>query len=110
MNTQLRELHAMLLGHVQKLSESMDSVASPEDAQKILMEMQEFNHRATLVGGLLFRQESKELELKVDAVRAFKARLDAAVDDIKNLTRLLELAASFLALVDEVIDMAKLLP
>jgi hypothetical protein len=109
MNSSLRELQVILAGRVQLLSKQLDNVSNPDDAAKILGEMQEFNHRVTLVGSLLFRQQSKELDKKVDAVRGAKGKVDRAIKSIADLADMLKVVSDFLALVDEAIDFAKLL-
>lgn len=109
MNSTLRELQIILVDRVQLLSKQLDNVSTPEESKKILDEMQEFNHRVTLVGGLLFRQQSQELDKKVEAIRQAKNKVDQAIKEISNLTNMLQVVSGFLALVDEVIDLAKLL-
>jgi hypothetical protein len=109
MNPSVRELQVILADRVQLLSKQMDNVSNPDDAAKILGEMQEFNHRVTLVGSLLFRQQSQELDKKVEAVRGAKTNVDRAIKNIANLSNMLKVASDFLALVDEAVDFAKLL-
>jgi|APIni6443716594_1056825.scaffolds.fasta_scaffold39900_2 hypothetical protein len=109
MNLNLRELQLILLDRVRLLSKQLDNVTDPDKAKKILDEMQEFNHRVTLVGGMLFCQQSQELDNKIDAVRQEKSKVDRAIRDIDNLTNMLQIASNFLSLVDEVIDLAKMI-
>ena len=107
MNSSLRELQVILVDRVRLLSKQLDNVSNPDEAKKILDEMQEFNHRATLVGGFLFREQSQELDRKVDAIRQAKSKVDRAIKDIAGLANALQVVSDFLALVDEVIDLAK---
>ncbi len=109
MNQSLRDLQVLLAGQVQELSRRLDDVSDPGQAQAILGEMQEINHRLTLVGGLLFREQSQQLEKKVEAVRQAKGRVDQALQEISRLADFLKAFSEFLALVDKAIDCAKLL-
>ena len=109
MNPSLRELQVILVDRVRLLSNQLDHVTSPEEAKKIMDEMQEFNHRATIVGGLLFREQSHELERKVEAIKQATINVDNAIHDIAEMANMLQVVSNFLALVDEVIDIAKLL-
>jgi hypothetical protein len=109
MNQSLQELQTILAERVQVLSKQMDNVSNPDDAKKIVDEMTEFNHRVTLVGGLLFKEQSQELEKKVEAIRGARAKVDGAIKDITDLANMIQAASDFLALVDEAIDLARLL-
>ena len=109
MNTSLRELQIVLADRVRLLSKQLDNVSNPDEAKKILDEMQEFNHRVTLVGSLLFRQQSQELDQKVEAVRQAKSKVDRAIKNSEDLANMLQVVSDFLALADEVIDLAKVL-
>src|SRR5262245_25774730 len=107
MNESLRDLQKLLAGRVQQLSKKLDDVTKPEEAETIIQEMQEFNHRVTLVGQLLFRQESQELDELVEKVRRDKSKVDSAIGEIEKLKSALDLISNFLALVDEAVDLAK---
>ena len=107
MNSNLRELQLILLDRVRLLSKQLDNVTDPDEAKKIIDEMQEFNHRVTLVGGMLFCQQSQELDNKIDAVRQEKSKVDRAIRDIDDLANMLQTVSNFLALVDQVINLGK---
>lgn len=108
-NQSLRDLQVILTNQMQELSRSLDSVSDPGQAGAILGEEQEVNHRITLVGSLLFRQQSEELEAKVDTVRNATSKVEQALQDISNVADFLNAFSSFLGLVDDAIDCAKLL-
>jgi hypothetical protein len=109
MNESLRELQKQLAGRVQQLSKKLDDVTTSEEAEAVIHEMQEFNHRVTLVGQLLFREESTELDELVAKVLKAKAKVDAAIRKIGKLKEALDTISDFLALTDEAIDLAKAL-
>ena|SRR2546425_6273807 len=107
MNESLRELQKLLAGRVQQLSKTLDDVTKPEEAEAILREMQEFNHRVTIVGQLLFREESEDLDELIEKVRKAKSKVDSAIAEIEELRSSLDVICDFLALVDEAVDLAK---
>jgi len=107
-NQSLRDLQVILVNQMQELSRRLDGVSDPDQARAIVGEMQEINHRITLVGGLLFRQQSEELENKVDAVCKAESKIEQALQDISHIADFLKAFSGFLALVDEAIDFAKL--
>lgn len=107
MNDSMRELQIILLDRVKLLSKQLGEATNAEEAKAILDEMNEFNHRVTLVGGLLFKEQSIELDSKVDEVRRAKSRVDKAIKETEDLINTLTVVSDFLALVDEAIDLAK---
>ena len=108
-NDSLRDLQAVLVRQLKKLHDAMDDVTNSDQADAIVREMQEVNHRIALVGGLLFASQSKKLETKVAAVRKATQQVAAAISDLKNLQGFLDTLSDFLGLVDEAIDLAKTL-
>jgi hypothetical protein len=109
MNSSLRDLQGILFGRIQLLSAQLDNVTDPKEATKILGEMTELNHRITMLGTLLFRQQSEELETKVKVIRQEQLHVDQAINDINHLAKMLQVVSDFLALVDEALDFAKTL-
>jgi hypothetical protein len=108
-NRNLRDLQTILINQMIELSRSLDSVSDPAQAAAIVGEEREINHRITLIGSLLFCQQSKELEEKVQAVRDAKSEIERAIEDISHVKDFLSAFSNFLGLVDEAIDLAKLL-
>jgi hypothetical protein len=107
-NESMRELQSALVRQFKKLHDSLDQVTDAERAQAIVREMQEVNHRIALTGSLLFAAESKALADKVANVGKATRKVNAAISNLKNLTAFLGAMSEFLALVDEIIDLAKL--
>lgn len=108
MNPSLRELQIILANRVRLLSAQLDNTTTAEQAERILGEIQEFNHRATLVGSLLFREQSENLDNKVAAIRRAKSKVDEAIKNLEDMHHMLQVSSHFLALVDEMIDFAKM--
>lgn len=70
-------------------------------------ELIELNHRITLIGGLIFRQQSNAIANAAKKVEASKADLIKEIKKIEKLTSFLKAISGFLGLVDKVIDLAK---
>jgi len=109
MNSDLRDLQIILADRVRLLAKQLDDVTDEGEAKNILNEIREFNHRVSLVGSLLFREQSQALSEKVEIVRRAKSKVDRAIKDIADMEKMLEGVSKFLSLVDEAIDLAKML-
>lgn len=107
MNADLKKLQSTLSARVLLLSKRLGRTSDPAVAQAIVREIQEFNHRVTIVGQLLFSRETKKLATLVKRIDERKAAVDKAISKIDDLKNALDTIASFLALVDEAIDLAK---
>ena len=107
MNDSIRELQKVLFGRVEELSKRLDGVTTAGEAAVIVREMEEFNHRVTLAGQLLFAAQSAGLTQCVDKVRAARAAVDGAIGKIGKVAPALTAISDFLALADEAIDLAK---
>jgi hypothetical protein len=65
------------------------------------------NHRITLLGGLIFREQAKSIASAAKKVEHSKDGLVAAIKKIEKLTNVIKAISGFLSLVDKVIDLAK---
>ena len=108
-NSKLAALQRELIGLVGELSRAQARSNKPESIIALSREIAEVTHRATLVGQLLFAEQTAALELALAKVRAGKAQLDAALDGIEDLNTFLKAISRFLGLVDKAIDIAKLI-
>jgi hypothetical protein len=108
-NDSMRNLQSTLMGVLKQLHDSLDNVTDPDRAQAIVREMQEVNHRIALVGSLLFAAQARELDDKVAEVRKGTRAVNAAIANLKNFTEFLGAMSDFLGLVDQAIDLAKML-
>lgn len=107
MNNSMLELHQVLAGTMAGLSRKMDTVEGAAQAQAVVREMQEVNHRLMLAGQFLFSQETAALAAGVKKVREASRRVDKAIDGIGKVGKAMRVMGEFLALADEVIDAAK---
>ena len=71
--------------------------------------MTEISHRVAIIGGLLFRKQADELDEKVAAVKKATRSVNAAIANFRDLQAFLGAFSEFLALVDEAIDLGKVL-
>ena len=107
MNIALIILQDTLVKQNKLVRERLADAEDPDLIEALTNEMYEISHRVQLVGSLLFKDESAELDADVDAVRAATAKVEKVIKTIKDVTKLLDALSDFLALVDEAIDLAK---
>jgi hypothetical protein len=108
-NTALIILQDALAKQNQALRKRITETDDPDMVQALLNEMTETSHRLQLVGALLFAAQSNELDAAVDKVKAATVKVNKSISTLKDVARMLDTISSFLGLVDDAIDMAKLL-
>jgi flagellin-like hook-associated protein FlgL len=108
-NTDLEALHQQLIDLTTRLAREQESAETVDAVKAIGMEIAEVNHRVTLVGQLVFAEQADKLTAAVQGVQQGRAALDTAIANIQRLNAFLGAMTKFLALVDKVIDVAKLL-
>ena len=84
MNNSMLELHQVLAGTMAGLSRKMDTVEGAAQAQAVVREMQEVNHRLMLAGQFLFSQETAALAAGVKKVREVQAPRNLAGRSVRN--------------------------
>jgi hypothetical protein len=107
-NPDLQSLHETLIQKVADLSAQLGSATSTTEARAIMTEIDEFNHRVTLVGNLLFKQQTAQITKAASKVNDAIPDLDAAIANAAAAADFVKGVTAFLALVDKVIDTAKL--
>lgn len=108
-NPDLKELHGLLASQMSALVERLNEAATTDAVRKIQNEITELNHRITIVGNLLFTEQTARIATAMDKVRVASADVKKATKKIQDLTKFLKTMSSFLALVDKVIDTVKLI-
>lgn len=108
-NPDLQELHGLLVSQVSALVGRLGEASTTEEVKGIQNEITELNHRVTVVGNLLFTQQTAKVANAMDKVREAKKTIQAATKKIEDHTKFLKTMTSFLGLVDKVIDTAKLI-
>jgi hypothetical protein len=108
LNTDLQGLHEQLIQRVLELSNALGEAEDSDTVDAIIREMQEVNHRVTLVGNLLFTQQSKKISAAIKKVQKATGDVKKSIAQIESVTQFVKDMSSFLSLVDKVIDAAKL--
>ena len=108
-NESMRRLQSTLVAQLDALDKSLDDVTDPEKARAIVREMQEVNHRIGLAGGLLFAAQAARLDKKVAQIDAATQKVSDAIEKLENVKAFVKAFSDFLGLVDEAIDLAKVL-
>jgi hypothetical protein len=91
------------------LSKRLGKTPDIEEANAILREIREVNHRATLAGSLAFSQLSEKIGKDIDKLRATSTELQSDIKTLKTVKKVIENVGKFLAVVDDVLDQAKAL-
>lgn len=108
-NPDLDKLHGQLIDLVDELTQQQERAQTVEAVKAIGREISEVNHRVTLVGQLVFKAQTARITAAVKRVNDGKKALNKAIKEIEKLNAFLNAVTRFLALVDKVIDTAKLL-
>ena len=108
-NPDIQTMQAQAVALFNQLQLKLNATTSYDDAQNILREMQEVNHRITVAGTLLFKQQSAGLTAKVQAVTAASASAQAAIAAAASVKNIMDAVTGFLGLVDTALDFAKML-
>jgi hypothetical protein len=109
LNPDLDELHDLLVARVNTLSDQLGQTSDIDLARSILTEMREFTHRVDVVQSLLFSAASNKVSKGVANIQTASAALDASLAAIGDVTAFVNACSGFLAVVDQVIDVAKVL-
>ena len=109
-NPDLKSLHNNLIGIVSNLNDALNAATDLDTIIAIATEISEVNHRVTLVGNLLFTQETQNITSAIQNVNDAIADVQESIQQIQSVTDTVNALSSFLALVDNAIDIAKLIP
>lgn len=107
-NADLVAIQQALIALVLDLNASLSTAKTVDDVDLILLEISEVNHRVSLVGKLLFRQQTDEIVEAAGAVKDAIKQTKEAIAEAESFTEYANQMASFLGLVDKVIDLAKI--
>ena len=109
MNTSLKKIHDLLVAQVSALSSAMEQTTNPQDANKLLLEMQEVVHRINVSQRLLFVQKSKDLDGYLPKIDSANKSLEDSLGTMKDIDAYVKATVTFLQCVDEAFDFAKTL-
>jgi hypothetical protein len=107
-NTDLLDIYQTLCKQQDDLSTEIQQPDTTQaQSQTISTEIQEIAHRIILVQNLLFTEDSAKIAALLPKIAAASNDLSTAIGQIQNVTNFLNTVSSFLADVDEAIDLAK---
>ena len=108
LNSDLEELHRSLIKRVAELSDAIGRAPDSDTVDALITEITEVNHRVTLVGNLLFTQQTKKISDQMKKVRDATEDVQQAIKKLEGITEVVKGVTAYLTLVDKVIDTAKL--
>jgi hypothetical protein len=106
-NTDLAATRAELIKVMADLRAAIAACVSVDAVNALLIEIDEVNHRITLLGQLIFHAQTDEIAAAARDVAAGTAQVRQAIAQIDQLNRFITTISHFLGLVDQVIDLAK---
>jgi hypothetical protein len=105
----LLSVHDDLVQLNKKLLASLSKSKDPALSDAIVTEMREVVHRIDLVQKLIFTEQANDISSAAKQIDKANALAVNSLNQIKNVTDLVNTVTSVLALVDEAIDLAKVL-
>ncbi|RAK67530.1 hypothetical protein [Phenylobacterium kunshanense] len=90
------------------LIDAQERAQTADAVRAIAREIAEVNHRITVAGQLLFKRQTEQITEAVLAIQEERAALDEAIADIEKVGAFIRTVSSFLGLVDQALDLAKL--
>jgi hypothetical protein len=107
-NPDLSKLQKILIATHQQLSDTLADTADPDTAEAIVKEMREVLHRIDLVHSLLFTEVSNEIAATTAKIEDADEELQSTLEGITKAVTVVTAVTKFLGVVDEAIDVAKL--
>jgi hypothetical protein len=108
-NPDLLTIYNSLCSQQAALFAEIQQTTDQKLATTISTEIQEIAHRIILVQNLIFRADSIQLSGMVAGVQTASTNLTQAITQIQQVTGFLNAVSSYLADVDQAIDLAKTL-
>jgi hypothetical protein len=108
MNEDMKALHTLLGAQHRALFRKLGATSDPELAKQILLEMRELLHRIDVAQNLLFKEQTQALTKAMAGVASADQELTKAIKQAERAADILKGVSKFLAVVDKVLDVAKL--
>ena len=108
-NADILALYNSLCDQQDALSEEIQNTTDPKLAGAISTEIQEIAHRIILTQNLLFLADSPQLTGPIDKVKTASEDLTTTIGQITEATDVINAVSTYLADVDQAIDLAKTL-
>ena len=107
-NSDLISVQRQLVGVAETLSRAQERADDANTVRAIGREIVEVNHRITMIGQVIFKSRTRKITAAARAVISARRSVDAAIKATDKLKNFVTAITRFLALVDKVIDTAKL--
>ena len=107
-NSDLQDLHDSLVQKVIAISKLIGQAADSDTVDVLSTELDEVNHRVTMVGNILFTAQTAAMTAAIAKLAPVNAQLTADLKALGSLKDFIRSVTAFLTLVDKVIDTAKL--
>jgi phage shock protein A len=105
--TQNEKLHHTLLDVHRELKSKMEAAKATATKKELFKQMNEVGHRITIVGSLVFDEDSKAVSDAVGNVEKSRDDLKKAIAEIEKLNNVIKTVTAFLGLVDTAIGLAR---
>jgi hypothetical protein len=106
-NATLAQTHKELIGLIVDLNAALTTATTLEQVEAILNEITEVNHRISLIGRLLFKQNTEAMTKAAAKVSGAIGETRKAIKKLDDIKAFAKSIASFLGFVDKLIDLAK---
>jgi hypothetical protein len=110
MNDTIAALHTKLIKMANALSVKLSKATDADEAESLLTEIEEVNHRVVVAGRLLFHASTQDIDNQLAAVAGACDELTKSIKEIKAITKVIKDVGKFLTLVDKGLDLLKLVP
>ena len=108
-NPELKSLHEELIAIVAELDAAVGRATTGAEVVTLLDEISEVNARVSNVGRQLFTAQTAEISDGVAAVKALHIDTAEAIKKLESIKKMVGAVTRFLAAVDKVVDIAKLI-
>lgn len=107
-NPDLERVASALGDLVDGLRAARDKESDPDRIKAINNELIEANHRITMVGAVLFHQRAAAITAAAGKVESATGDVNREIAKLDDVNKFIKTVSGFLALVDKVVDLAKL--
>ncbi|QND79583.1 hypothetical protein H4W19_14715 [Pseudoxanthomonas mexicana] len=107
-NTDILSVQAVLVRVADQLKKAKSRTDDPEKIKAINHELIEVNHRITMTGALIFHKRTIKITEAARKVKDARVEVELEIKRVDKINSFIKKISAFLALVDKVIDLAKL--
>jgi hypothetical protein len=110
MNDNIKALHSQLIKMANALSSKLSKTTDVAEAESLLMEIEEVNHRVVVAGNLFFHETTDAIDGELESVAEACSELNKSMKEIETIAKVVKGVGKALTLVDKALDAVKLLP